>query len=533
MVAIQSLLLRVHEAHPNRVRELVPEELTDAAGSLALEPATLIGHITHLFHGTQGTLAALLDVGIPLADLMTERERSFAAAAYEVPQGRLTNALFRENLRPLAEVFGESVVAAEPEPEVVLPDRAAADYPLFAHQRRAVRSVLRLLDEPDVRVLLHMPTGSGKTRCGMCLCCDVLRAREPSVVLWAASTGELLQQAALEAERAWSSLGNREISIGLGWGGGMDFARNVEDGFVIASLQSLWSLYGRDRESFKDLARRVSLMVFDETHQATAPTYQAVVDQIAADARLLGLSATPGRTAEGDTSADFELAQMFDRRRVTLDTTPEGYPNPVDYLVAEEYLAETTFEIVHVPPADGPGPSATTVNDGETTDSDLLPRGAYTLEVVNLVRSAMTDGHTRAMVFAASVRHAQHIAVLLSGLGLPARCVTGETPKPDRQAAIQWFKQKSGEPRIITNFGVLTTGFDAPDVTLSIIARPTKSLVLYSQMVGRAIRGPKANGTAEATVITVVDDDIPGFSDVAAAFVNWNELWKTTGETTR
>ena len=57
------------------------------------------------------------------------------------------------------------------------------------------------------------------------------------------------------------------------------------------------------------------------------------------------------------------------------------------------------------------------------------------------------------------------------------------------------------------------------------IARPTKSLVLYSQMVGRAVRGPKAGGTETCEVVTVVDTTLPGFGDIGQAFLNWEDVW--------
>ena len=78
---------------------------------------------------------------------------------------------------------------------------------------------------------------------------------------------------------------------------------------------------------------------------------------------------------------------------------------------------------------------------------------------------------------------------------------------------------------VLCNFGVLTTGFDAPATSAAIIARPTRSLVLFSQMVGRATRGPKAGGNAEAEIVTVIDPQLPGFGNVAEAFTNWEDVW--------
>jgi superfamily II DNA or RNA helicase len=76
------------------------------------------------------------------------------------------------------------------------------------------------------------------------------------------------------------------------------------------------------------------------------------------------------------------------------------------------------------------------------------------------------------------------------------------------------------------NYGVLTTGFDAPQTSAALIARPTKSLVLYSQMIGRAIRGPRAGGNETAEILTVVDTGLQGFGDVEQAFLNWEDVWQ-------
>ncbi|MDE2824463.1 MAG: helicase-related protein, partial [Chloroflexota bacterium] len=91
---------------------------------------------------------------------------------------------------------------------------------------------------------------------------------------------------------------------------------------------------------------------------------------------------------------------------------------------------------------------------------------------------------------------------------------------------IRAFKSEAEAPMVLVNFGVLTTGFDAPRASAVVIARPTQSLVLYSQMVGRAIRGPRAGGTDTCEVVTVVDPNLPGFGDVAAAFSNWEDVWQ-------
>jgi DNA repair protein RadD len=73
--------------------------------------------------------------------------------------------------------------------------------------------------------------------------------------------------------------------------------------------------------------------------------------------------------------------------------------------------------------------------------------------------------------------------------------VSGDTPKADRERILSNFK--SGKTKVVVNVGVLTTGFDYPELDTVVIARPTKSLALYYQMIGRAIRPfPGKNGWA-------------------------------------
>ena len=136
--------------------------------------------------------------------------------------------------------------------------------------------------------------------------------------------------------------------------------------------------------------------------------------------------------------------------------------------------------------------------------------------------------HQRIIVFAASVHQSELLATVLTARGHRARSVTTRTKKDARAAIIDQYKVDDGIPFVLCNYGILTTGFDAPKTSAAVIARPTMSLVLYSQMVGRAIRGLKAGGNAEAEIVTVVDPDLPGFDSVESAFSNWEDVWRTT-----
>jgi DNA repair protein RadD len=128
-------------------------------------------------------------------------------------------------------------------------------------------------------------------------------------------------------------------------------------------------------------------------------------------------------------------------------------------------------------------------------------------------------------VFAAGVRHAHLVSSVLTLRGMTSSVVTAFTDQLTRDRVLRRFKGSGSEPQVVCNFGVLTTGFDAPNTSAAVIARPTRSLVLYSQMVGRAIRGPAAGGNATAEIVTVADTKLPGFGSVSDAFVNWEDVW--------
>jgi len=87
-------------------------------------------------------------------------------------------------------------------------------YSLFDHQRKAAEKVKNLVFKGDRRrTLLHMPTGSGKTRTTMNIISDYLRNNEPAIIIWLAYSEELCEQAATEFEKSWSYLGNRKLLV--------------------------------------------------------------------------------------------------------------------------------------------------------------------------------------------------------------------------------------------------------------------------------------------------------------------------------
>lgn len=473
-----------------------------------------------------------------LFDLLRENEAALLASALNLQASAnvyraLKETNFRigsENERLLYSFFELEMPELESKIDQPSTQECIAEYPLFGHQRTAAREIKEQLSQEPRRVLLHMPTGSGKTRTAMHIIVDHLRAREPTTVVWLAHSEELCEQAAGEFQRAWQRLGDREVKIHRFWGDHDLDLDQVKDGFLVAGLSKIYKASKQSIQFITRLGSRSSLIIIDEAHEAVAETYKLILDALVLpypETALLGLTATPGRTWS-DINADERLAEFFAKRKVTLHVP--GYDNPIDYLVEEGYLARTTYRSLLYES----GLTLTAADLRHIQEELELPKRVLdtlaedeqrnlriVLEIESLIKR-----HSRTLVFALSVEHAQLLSSVLRVRGHLADYVTGKTSPAERERIIRAFRNESAEVRILSNYGVLTTGFDAPRTSAAVITRPTKSLVLYSQMVGRAIRGVRAGGNESAEIVTVADTNLPGFGTVLDSFTNWEDVWR-------
>jgi DNA repair protein RadD len=403
-----------------------------------------------------------------------------------------------------------------------------SDYALFLHQEIAAYEVKNCLSKDSSRVLLHMPTGAGKTRTAMHVICDYLRntgSRTSSgLVIWLADTEELCEQAAQEFERAWKAIGIGETKLYRFYGDYDQELEHIQSGFMVAGLAKLNCYSGQT--GLLNLGTHTSLVVFDEAHKVLAETYHDIVElfQTTGDAKLIGLSATPGRSTF-DHDQNIRFAEFFQYNKVTLEV--DGYKSPIDYLQAAGYIAKTNYHDIPYSPEDlkftlSELNAMASGNDIPTSIVDRL--GIDTkrnIKIVNAALDAVNNGKY-IIIFSCSVENAEALQTLLLYKKVSSGLVTSNTEKNFRRDIIQKYKNR--ELSVLVNYGVLTTGFDAPNTNVAIIARPTKSLTLYSQMVGRAARGERAGGNKECEIYTVVDD-LPGYKSLSEAFKYWDDAW--------
>lgn len=405
------------------------------------------------------------------------------------------------------------------------------EHGLRYYQLQAARNIFQQLAEPPHCVMYHAPTGAGKTRTAMSVVTRHLREAGPTSVLWLASSKELVDQAARAFESAWEKHGDIFCMLRLWRGDSPHFDPDNEperNSMLIAGLQKVAMACSRDANIPQKLQKIVSLVVFDEAHQSIAPTYRSVVEGVmnGGNCKLLGLSATPGRSDAEETN---DLAAVFGGKKVTI-WSPDTM-NPIEYLTEEGYLAHANFYKINVD-SDVSSPDS---HDGDYSLGYLekvgmnMKRNGRIIDIVRQIADG-SGGHKRVLVFSPSVDSARLCAAMLKTIhGIKGSyAIDASTPPSTRSRILAEYGEYGDKDDVcvIFNYGILTTGFDAPGTSAAVIARPTASIGLYSQMVGRAIRGIKSGGNESADIYTVLDTNCPQFGSVSAAFENWNPQWE-------
>ena len=395
--------------------------------------------------------------------------------------------------------------------------------PLHDFQESIDQSVENLLRQGHGRrrAVISLPTGGGKTRVAVqSAVAHVLthQERQPSV-LWVAQGEELCEQAVQCFTDVWSAMGTpgQPLTIIRFWGGYTQELQMSDDGptVIVATIDTLRSRM--EQPDATDLLK-VGLVIVDECHAAIAKSYtklwnflglqtgrQAVMET---EIPVLGLSATPWRGRDDGESR--RLASRFDNRWLPSDQEnlhntlrDRGVLCPITYSNLD-YDKTVELSVDQREHMDRFNTVPTSVLETLATDDD---RNQLIVDAVIQTQAKSV------LLFANSVDHAHTLSIMLALRGQRAAAISSDTDASARRYFIKEFGE--GRIRVLCNYGVLTTGFDAPKTDLIVISRPVMSPVLYMQMVGRGMRGPKNGGTDQCEVITV-KDNLREYSDKLA-----------------
>ncbi|WP_395312116.1 DEAD/DEAH box helicase family protein [Mycobacterium sp. AMU20-3851] len=379
------------------------------------------------------------------------------------------------------------------------------------------------------RAMLSLPTGAGKTRVAVQSLVEHFRDGEiDGPVLWIAQSEELCEQAVQAFAEVWRAMGPPEtLTIGRLWDANSAEPVPGRPHVVVANIQKL-TVSVIDEEPYDWLAK-AAVVVVDEAHRgATTRTTTRLLKWLGLEAKgndrcpLVGLTATPFIGAnEQQTNI---LVNRYGKKRLDIGLFPQDDTEQLITLLQERrILARARHAQINGVDIDLDDEQMAKLERFQklpsAIEAELGSNANRNAELVESIKSQPTDWQI--LVFAASVEHAQTLAALLRLAGITSAAITAETRPGVRRHYVQQFKDR--KVRVLTNYGTLTTGFDAPEVRALYVARPTYSPNLYLQMIGRGLRGPENGGTEECLIVDV-KDNVQRYGG-RLAFTDFEFLW--------
>lgn len=317
---------------------------------------------------------------------------------------------------------------------------------LRPYQAEVLEQTRRAYRERHRAVLLVMPTGAGKTVTASTVVHGAAAKR--NTTWWLCHRRELANQ----ASQTFHNLGIPHGTIQAG------HVSNPNALVQVASIQTI--------------ARRLdqlpppSLIVFDESHHIGASSWDAIFHRFPS-AKVLGLTATPWRL-------DGQGLGRWYSEMIEGPTTAQ--------LIDEGSLAQYRLFAPAMPDLSGVGVSGGDYQRGAL--AKLMDKPQIVGDAIGHYQSLCPG--KRAVVFAAGVENSKSIAAQFRQAGVPAEHVDGAMTADDRDAAVDRFRR--GETLVLSNADLFGEGFDVPAIEAAILLRPTKSLSLHLQQIGRALR---------------------------------------------
>lgn len=332
-------------------------------------------------------------------------------------------------------------------------------FELRQYQKDTLNKIIQNYNKGSNRIILQAATGSGKTVMAAALVTYFTKSKKK--VLFLAHRRELITQASDKLEQS-------------GIAHGIIMANHRANDIYDVQIASVDTLRARAITKKKMELPEADIVFIDECHRSLSNTYLKLID-LYKDSLLIGLTATPIR---GDGSG---LGAIYD----SMVTAPG-----IKQLTKEGSLVDVEYYSPSVPDLKGIG-----VIGGDFNSKSLNERMDQPKLVGDIVRTWQHFAKGKqTIVFASGVKHSMNLMESFKQIGVVAAHLDGTTDSDERNQILDDFN--SGKIMVICNCMVLTEGFDSPCAEVCVLARPTKSLGLYIQMVGRVLRPFKGKDRA-------------------------------------
>lgn len=329
---------------------------------------------------------------------------------------------------------------------------------LRPYQREAVDAAISFFESPlRYNAIEVLPTGSGKS-----LIIANIVSRLSAPVLIFQPSKEILEQ-------------NLSKLIAYGYRGAVYSASKGRTEVGDITFATIGSVVNKS-----DLFTNFPYVIVDECHGINAKDgmYKTFLSKLEnAGAKILGLTATPYRLASNSFGSEL---------RFITRTRPKVFREMIYFIQNRKLFDDGYLAKMEYLDANGFDRSRLDINSTGADYTDESVRRYYRSlnfrdKIVMAIEREM-ETRKNALVFTRFVEESEYLVRCIPGSAI----ITGETKKKERERLISGFK--AGDITVICNVGVLTTGFDYPELETVIIARPTMSLGLYYQMIGRSIR---------------------------------------------
>jgi superfamily II DNA or RNA helicase len=355
-------------------------------------------------------------------------------------------------------------------PSICFSHIQSLDDGLRPYQVSLKHSIYSLWDKMN-NVMLQMPTGTGKTIVFTSIVKDIrrwcMKNSPKSKILIVAHRKELIMQAS-------DKLGNQPHGIIQS-----NIPLNLRYSIQVASIQTFMS-----RRHYEEMrCEQFDFIIIDEAHHSMAPSYQKLWDMFP-NSKKLGVTATPWRMNHSG------FTSLFDN--IVLSKS-------IEWFVENKYLSNYDYISIR---RDSKIQRQVNNISRYGVDGDYLESELSNLFDKDKIRAELYKSYLeyangkKGIIYAIDRKHAANIQSLYSSKGVNICMIDGTTPAEERKSIIEDFK--AGIVQVIVNVNIFSEGFDCPDIEFIQLARPTKSLSMYLQQIGRGLRISKDK---ECTII--------------------------------
>jgi DNA repair protein RadD len=297
------------------------------------------------------------------------------------------------------------------------------------------------------RSILVATTGAGKTRMAL----------------------RIIQGAVLNGKVIWFVVHRRELCNQTSrafWEAKLEHGM-IMSGRVQSNMQAQVGTILTAANRVETIKRKPDIIIIDEAHRSVSSSYMRLLDACP-DAIVIGLTATPQRTdGRGLGEIYNDLVEV----------------EPMRWLMDNGFLCD--YKLIAPPSSLDMSGVKTKMGDYDIAETEkAIDRPSITGDAIKVYRQYV-DGK-RCMVFCVTIKHSQHVCDQYNAAGIPAEHIDGTHSDAEREGALSRFR--SGQTLILTTVQLAIEGLDIPAVEAVQLLRPTKSVIVYLQIIGRGLR---------------------------------------------